>query len=516
MTVPVPRSPTTATEDSRPPADAPPGDVTLTFLGGASEVTGSAYLVETGAARFLVDCGLFQGLEAEAKNAAALDVDVRAIDFVVLTHAHIDHSGLLPLLVRRGWRGAIHATPATADLLGVMLPDAAHIQEWAAEGSRGPARARSPGRAARGGRAPNDARRGRPAGRALDRADGEPLYTTADAHAALRRLDRIGYDDPRELASGVTLRFRDAGHILGSATAEIVLGRGAHARTIVFSGDLGQPGRPVLPDPVKIARADALVVESTYGNRLHRSLASTYDELAQVLSRTLPRGNVIVPAFAVGRTQEVLHVLAELARAGRVPPLTVFVDSPLATAATAITRRYAPLLDRETVDLARWQAEHADRIRVLFTESAQDSMRINAIRAGAVVVAASGMCEAGRVRHHLRHNLAREECAVVFTGFQARGTLGRMLVDGVREVRLFRESVPVRASVHTIGGLSAHADQDGLLDWLGGFERAPSRVFVVHGERETALAFAEAIRDRRGWPSVEVPWRGDRVALHWR
>jgi metallo-beta-lactamase family protein len=207
-------------------------------------------------------------------------------------------------------------------------------------------------------------------------------------------------------------------------------------------------------------------------------------------------------------------VLAELARADRVPALTVFVDSPLATAATAITRKHAPLLDRETVDLARWQAAHPERLRVMFTETPQDSMRINAIRSGAVVVAASGMCEAGRVRHHLRHNLPRGECAVVFTGFQAKGTLGRTLVDGAREVRLFREVVPVRASVHTIGGLSAHADQAALLDWLGGFERAPGRVFVVHGERETSLVFAEAIRDRLGWRSVEVPLRGDTV--RWR
>jgi len=480
-------------------------DATLTFLGAAGEVTGSSYLVETAGARFLVDCGMFQGQDGDEKNGAALAFDVRAIGHVVLTHAHIDHSGLLPLLVRRGFRGPILATPATCDLLGVMLPDSAHIQEtnaaWAREHPRrenGPRGRAGPRRAADA----NDA--------------GEPLYTLADAQAALRQLRRLPYGERCALAPGVAFTFRDAGHILGASIVELELGAAAHARRIVFSGDLGQPGRPVLPDPTKVKRADALVVESTYGNRLHRSLDATLDELAGVLARTLPRGNVVVPAFAVGRTQEVLHVLAGLARADRVPPLTVFVDSPLAKAATEITARYAPLLDRETRDLAQWQAAHPERMRVMFTETPEDSMRINGIRSGAVIVAASGMCDAGRVRHHLRHNLGREECAIVFTGFQARGTLGRAIVDGANEVRLFREPVPVRASVHTIGGLSAHADQAGLLDWLSGFEAPPARVFVVHGERETSVAFADLVRERLRWPSVEVPARGDRQRLAWR
>jgi len=478
-------------------------EASITFLGAAGEVTGSSFLVETAGLRFLVDCGMFQGQGSDEKNAEALAFDVGAIDFVILTHAHIDHSGLLPLLARRGFRGPIHATPATCDLLGVMLPDSAYIQEsnaaWARERPR---RDAGP--------------RGRQGARRNADADDEPLYTLADAQAALRLLERVGYGERHAVGPEVAFTFRDAGHILGAATVELELGQGAHERRIVFSGDLGQPGRPVLPDPVKVARADALVVESTYGNRLHRTLADTLDEFSTVLSTTLPRGNVIVPAFAVGRTQEVLHVLADLARAGRVPPLTVFVDSPLAKAATEITARYAPMLDRETRDLAQWQVAHPERMRLLFTETPEDSMRINGIRAGAVIVAASGMCEAGRVRHHLRHNLPREECAVVFTGFQARGTLGRALVDGAKEVRLFREPVPVRASVHTIGGLSAHADQSGLLGWLEGFQSPPARVFVVHGERETSVAFADVVRERLRWPSIEIPARGDRHHFAWR
>ncbi|MEP7182028.1 MAG: MBL fold metallo-hydrolase [Betaproteobacteria bacterium] len=471
----------------------------LTFLGAAGEVTGSSFRIDVPGARFLVDCGMFQGgRDADAKNRAALDFDARTLDFVVLTHAHIDHSGLLPRLAARGFRGAIYATPPTVDLLGVMLPDSAHIQqqdaEWALE------RARQDGAGAR--------RAGRDGIVAI-----EPLYTVDDAERCLRLLRPVGYDTMTTPAPGVRFRFRDAGHILGSAIVEAWLDTPAGERKVVFSGDLGQPGRPVMADPTPIADADVLVCESTYGNRVHRTLATTYDEFAQVLAATLPRGNVVIPAFAVGRTQEVLHVLADLVRQGRAPNLMIFVDSPLATRATAITAKYAATLDRESRDLARWQAQHGDRVRVLFTESPQESMSINSITRGAVIIAASGMCEGGRIRHHLRHNLARAECAIVFTGFQAGGTLGRQIVDGASHVRLFRDDVAVRASVHTIGGLSAHADQAALLGWLAGFRAAPGRTYVVHGERETAAQFAAIVRERLRWPDVELPERGARVRI---
>lgn len=457
--------------------------VTITFRGAAGEVTGSCYEVATDGCRFLVDCGLVQGdRSADERNRTALHARDAKLDFVLLTHAHIDHSGLLPRLAALGWRGPVHATPATADLCAVMLPDSAHIQEkdaqWARE--RGPRK---------GGRA----------------GEGAPLYTMQDAERVLAQFQRVPYDTAFAPAPGVRVVFRDAGHILGSAIAEILIDDAGRTFRLVCSGDLGQPGRPVLCDPTPIAEADALLVESTYGNRMHRTLDQTYDELAGVLTATLPRGNVVVPAFAVGRTQEVLHVLADLVRQGRVPALNVFVDSPLATKATAITARYAPILDRESRDLAAWQAKHPERMRVGFTESVEDSMAINAIRSGAVIIAASGMCEAGRVRHHLRHNLPRDSTAVVFTGFQAAGTLGRALVDGARSVRLFREEVPVRASVHTIGGLSAHADQGALLGWLGAFRRKPAQTFVVHGERTVAEGFAALVGERLGFPSVEVP-----------
>jgi metallo-beta-lactamase family protein len=430
---------------------------------------------------------MFQGgRDADDKNRAALAFDVRALDFVIATHAHIDHSGLLPRLAARGYTGPVYATPATIDLLGVMLPDSAHIQE-------------------------KDAEHERRAGR--DAVDADPLYTVDEAERMLRLLKPVPYDTPVGPAPSIRFRFRDAGHILGSAIVELWLGKGSEARKIVFSGDLGQPGRPVMDDPTPIDEADFVVVESTYGNRRHKSLATTYDELAGVLAATLPRGNVILPAFAVGRTQEVLHVLVDLVRQARAGPLTIFVDSPLAHRATAITAKYASILDRESRDLVRWMEQHRDQVRVRFTESPEESMAINRITRGAVIVAASGMCEGGRIRHHLRHNLPREECAVVFTGFQAAGTLGRQIVDGASRVRLFREEVPVRASVHTIGGLSAHGDQDALLGWLRAFHVPPQRAFVVHGERETAMGFAALVREQLRWTSVDVPQRGDRIWL---
>ena len=503
--------------------------LTLSFLGAAGEVTGSSFLVDTGAARILVDCGMFQGgRDADAKNRAALQFDVDALDAVVLTHAHIDHSGLLPRLCARGFRGPIFATPATCDLVAVMLQDSAHIQEKDAQWARERAeRDRKPG-TRHGDESGGHDRRSQPARGAGHGRDGDaghattppadddvtaPLYTVAEAQACLRQFKAVGYDQVFAPAPGVEARFRDAGHILGSAIAETWFGAGERRHKIVFSGDIGQPGRPLVADPVRVPDTDTVVVESTYGNRLHKSLASTYEELAQVLSTTLPRGNVVIPAFAVGRTQEVIHVLADLVRQQRAPVLTVFVDSPLAAMATRIHARYGALQDGESREVARWLAAHPQRMRVLFTETPQDSMAINSISRGAVIISASGMCEGGRIRHHLRHHLPRSESAIVFTGFQAAGTLGRSLVDGAAHVRLFREDVPVRASIHTIGGLSAHGDRAALLGWLSGFTTPPARAFVVHGERDTAEGFAVALRDELHFPSVAVPGPGARFDL---
>jgi len=461
----------------------------IEFLGAAGEVTGSCYLVENEGTRFLIDCGMFQGgRDARAKNLAAVKFDPRSLDFVILTHAHIDHSGLIPRLVALGFRGPVYCTRATAALLEIMLPDSAHVQESETTWQN---------------------RRKHVSGR-FGREDLAPLYTVNQALVSLEQLEGVDYDRPFIPHPDVTATFRDAGHILGAAIVECVVRTPAGARTLVFSGDIGQPDRPLMRDPTPVARADVLLVESTYGNRLHRTLDDTERELVAAVTETFARGgNVVIPAFAVGRTQEVIHVLADLVRRGLLPKLTVFVDSPMATAASAATLKFARLLDDEARAVAQWMSRHGDQFKLRFTATVRDSMAINQIAGGAVIIAASGMCNAGRILHHLRQNLPRRQSSILITGFQAQGTLGRRLVDGAREVNLFGERVAVKARIHTIGGLSAHADRDGLLAWLRGFQKAPRRTFVVHGERETAVEFAETLRKDLRWTDISVPGRGD-------
>ena len=430
------------------------------FLGAAGEVTGSCYLVDTGAEKFLVDCGMFQGGSAADRKNRRFGFDPREIAFVLLTHAHIDHSGLLPRLAAQGFKGPVYATAATGELLAVMLPDSGHLQEREAAHER-----------------------------------KEPLYGVAEAQASLALLRAVEYGLAFQPAPRVRCIYRDAGHILGSAIIEVFL----EGSKLVFSGDLGQPGRPIVADPAPIQDADLLVVESTYGDRNHKSLVQTLDEFAYALTDTLlsKRGNVVIPSFAVGRTQEVLHHLALLQQQGRVPPATVYVDSPMATAVTRITARYAQL------------KAPAD---VRFTESLDESMAINQVRSGAVIISASGMCDGGRIRHHLRYNISRPECAIVFVGFQAAMTLGRRIVDGAKTVKLFRDSYPVRAKLFTINGLSAHADRDALLGWLKGFRRAPRQTWVTHGEPLAAGSLRDAIEERLGW-RAGVPGAGELAEL---
>jgi metallo-beta-lactamase family protein len=459
--------------------------VKLTFLGAAGEVTGSCYLVEAGDVRFLVDCGMFQGgHEAEIKNRAPFAFDPRALDFVLLTHAHIDHSGLLPRLTADGYGGPIYATAATCDLLEVMLTDSAHIQEKEAEWSR------------------EDKSR-----RHHDGPGEAPLYTVAQAQRSLKQLRPIGYGAEVTPRPGVRCLYRDAGHILGSAIIEVCITEGGNTRKIVFSGDLGQPLRPLMRDPTPIAETDVLLVESTYGNRLHKSLPDTIFELEHAITDTLKRkgGNVIVPAFAVGRTQELLYLLVDLHRAGRLPDLDIYVDSPMALKATEITLRHAALLDRDAAALLAWMGRNRGQPRINFVQDVEESIALHRLKSGVVIISASGMCDAGRIKHHLRHNLGRPECTILITGFQAAGTLGRRIVDGAKTVRIFGIEVPVRADIYTIGGLSAHADQAALLGWVGNFKRPPQRTFVVHGELATSEVFAAAVRERFGWPDVVVP-----------
>ena len=457
----------------------------ISFLGGAGEVTGSSTLIESGDTRFLVDCGMFQGgHEAWAKNLAALAFGPSHLDFVLLTHAHIDHSGLLPRLVAAGYGGPIYVTRTTAELLEVMLLDSAHLQEKEADW-----RSRH-----------RDARRQHPM---------TPLYTVAQARACLAQLRPVAYASEFSPKPNISCTFHNAGHILGSAIVDVCAHAASGTRRLVFSGDLGQATNGMLPAPARIAGADVLLVESTYGDRLHREPDETRAELVQAISGTLARGNVIIPAFAVGRTQAVLYALAELARAHRLPPLRIFIDSPMAEKATLITRAHLELLTPPMRELDAWMRGNPAELQLRYTHDVDDSKALNQIRSGAIILSASGMCDAGRIKHHLRWNLPRRECAVLITGFQAAGTLGRRLVDGAKQVRIFNDDIAVRAQLHTIGGLSAHADRDGLIAWLRGFARAPGRSFVVHGEREAALSFGDTLQRELGWTGVEVPQRGD-------
>jgi metallo-beta-lactamase family protein len=449
--------------------------VKITPLGAAGEVTGSCYLVETPEVRFLVECGMVQGGRAADARNRNFGFSPRDIAFVVLTHAHIDHSGLIPRLVAQGFPGGVYATQATCELLAVMLPDSGHLQEKEAQW------------------------------------DGTaPLYTAQQASRSLERLIPAPFDEDFRPHPAVRCRFRNAGHILGSAMLELWLGK----IKIVFSGDVGQPGHPIVEDPATIDEADALFVESTYGNRDHKALAETLDEFAQALNETLNarKGNVVVPAFAVGRTQDLLYFISELGRQGRIGEHDVYVDSPMALAATRIMLKHPELYDRDAARMVDWLEHGRGGPRVHFTEDVEDSKRINAVTAGAVIISASGMCEGGRIKHHLRWNISRPECAIVFVGFQAAGTLGRRIVDGAESVRLQGDLYPVRARIFTIGGLSAHADKSALLAWLAHFKRPPRQTWVVHGEPLAANALREAIEKRYGW-QASVPERGQPIAL---
>ena len=450
----------------------------ITFLGAAEEVTGSCYLVETHTVRFLVDCGLFQGAgDAARKNRHALNFDVGTLDFVLLTHAHLDHSGLLPRLVAFGYQGPIYCTAATADLLVVMLADAAYIQERESEWRKH-------------------------AGKRY-----APLYTVKQAQLTNRQVQRTHYDKEIEPHAHVRSTFRDAGHILGSSIIEIRVNDNGVRRKLVFSGDIGQPGHPIVEDPAFIDSADVLMVESTYGNRLHKPMTDTMEEFAQAVRNTITNknGNVNVPAFAVGRTQDLLYLIVKLFREQRLPELNVYVDSPMATAATEVTLKHLDIADDDAIEAMRWiRGEHGGRPRIHFVDDHVESRTLSEVEHGALIISASGMCDAGRIKRHLRANLPRSECSIVITGFQAAGTLGRRIVDGNKSVRIYGDEVPVRADVYTIGGLSAHADRGALLDWLSHFSQQPHRTFVVHGERTTAHEFAAAIRERFNW-NVEVP-----------
>ena len=459
----------------------------IRFLGAARTVTGSCYLLTLPKVKALVDCGFVQGAsDARDQNREPFAFDPRDVDFLFLTHAHLDHSGLIPRLVKEGFRGRIITTAATADLLAPMLQDSAKIQEDDAE---------------------------RISRRAL-RKGGEPvmpLYTPEDVEKVLPLIDRSTYGQIRDTGRGIRCRFIDAGHILGSGSLELWYPGQNGEKKIIFSGDIGRKGTPILNDPTLETEADYVVMESTYGDRLHKNPEDTASELAEAVTSTFQRGgNVVIPAFAIGRTQDILYLLNRLVREGRLQKLTVYIDSPLAEKATKVYLSHPELYDEEARRLIA-RGGIGDAITIRFTQSAEESMAINRIRSRAVIVAGSGMCEGGRVRHHLKHNLWRPECSIVFVGFQAKGTLGRKIVDGAKIVDIWGEEIAVKARIWTIGGFSAHGDQKELLAWLSAFKSRPT-VFVTHGEEEASLAFAGLIRTQYGL-KVHVPEPGEEFPL---
>jgi metallo-beta-lactamase family protein len=462
----------------------------ISFHGADRTVTGSCHLVECNGKRILVDCGLYQGgREIEEENSQGFGFDPADIDFLLLTHAHLDHCGRVPLLARRGFRGEIITTAASRELARLVMLDAAHLQEEEAGYKQR--------RASRHGN--------RGAG------DINPLYTTLDALNALDFFGRTAvYGQTLHLAPGIRATFLDAGHILGSASIFLQLEEEGRSCSVLFSGDLGYSGRVILRDPAKPPHADVVVMETTYGDRLHKPLAPSVRELYEAINDTFQRGgNVVIPTFALERSQEILYHLREGVEAADIPRTTqVFLDSPMAISATEIFRRHPECYDAEASELFH-QGHDPFMLRGLsFSREASDSMAINRIHGGAVIMAGSGMCTGGRVRHHLKHNLWRNDCSIIFVGFAALNTLARRIIDGAKTVQIFGEEIPVRARIYTIGGFSAHADQAELLAWYR-HTGSPRTTFLVHGEEEVMQHFAEQL----GNVQVEMPVTGQTYPL---
>ena len=446
---------------------------TLTFCGAAGTVTGSRHLVTVGGKRLLLDCGEFQGLkDLRARNWAQFPFAAAGIDAVVLSHAHIDHSGALPLLAKRGFKGPIYCTGATADLLELLLRDAAHLQEEEADFRN---------------------RHGR-----TKHAPALPLYTLADAETALRQVERREFERDFTPVAGATARFRRAGHILGSATVEL---RFAAGGTLVFTGDLGRYDRPILRDPAPVPMADTLLIESTYGDRLHTGDPAA--DLAAAVTHTAQQGGaLVIPAFAVGRTQELLWMLRQLEDANRVPALPVYVDSPMAVDVTELYVRRAKDGDADIRPEVAATRNPLTTRHCKFTRSVDESKAINAVRGPVIILSASGMATGGRVLHHLAQRLPEHTTTVLLVGYQAAGTRGRALQDGAKMLRIMGQDVAVRAAVAMIHSLSAHGDRAEMLRWLDGFTRPPRAVYAVHGEDAAAQAWAQAIAARPGWTAA--------------
>lgn len=460
----------------------------ITFCGAAGTVTGSCYLVETKHNRFLVDCGMFQGIkEIRELNNQEFLFNPAALDFVLLTHAHVDHAGLIPKLWKKGFNNNIYATKATVDLCGIVLPDSGHIQEMESEW-RNRKRLRT-------GYPPR-----------------EPLYTANEAFSCLKLFKVQNYHQTFEPVPGIRVKFLDAGHILGSAIIEIEIDEDQTTTKMVFSGDLGQKNQPIIEDPTTISTADYLIIESTYGDRLHVTRDQKIDLLRDLILKTSKSsGNLVIPAFTIGRTQDLLYHIRTLLRSGAIPRIPVYIDSPMAISVTEIYRNNPDCYDASTRELFEANESPFEFTNLNFVRTTEESRALNENARGAIIISASGMCEAGRILHHLKHNLWRSESNILFVGYQAEGTLGQKLKEGAKVVKIMGEEINVQAQIHSIEGFSAHADQSELLDWIGAFENQP-HVFIVHGETGAQHKFAGLIQEQYKLNTI-IPDLGDCLTL---
>ncbi len=466
-------------------------DMKLTFLGGAGNVTGSSHLLSVQDMQILIDCGMYQERDLQGRNWEPFAFDPKQLDAVVLTHAHLDHCGLLPRLAKEGFEGTVYATEATADLAEIVLRDAAHIQaEDAAFKKR------------------RHEREGRESKYGYD-----PLYTAQDVDRLLPMLQKVPFDASRKMGTGVSLQFSRAGHILGAASVRISATRHGNTRRIVFSGDIGRSNVPILQDPQPFDGGEIVCMESTYGNRIHKRTVPISDMLVRVIQAACKAGgNVVIPSFAIERTQELLYRIGNLIREKKIPGVPVFVDSPMATRVTEVFRQHPGLFDADTQALIARGGHPCEFPGLHFTSSVAESKALNTRAGTSIIIAGSGMCTGGRIKHHLRNNLERPESTILFVGYQAVGTLGRLLLEGLPQVRLFGETKAVHARIEKINGMSGHADQGELVSWLKGQQEKPEAVYTIHGEESAATALAERITQELSIPCRPGQYR-EEVAL---
>lgn len=463
----------------------------MQFLGANRQVTGSKHLLDVGGTRILVDCGMYQEREFADRNWEDSPIDVRSIDAVLLTHAHNDHCGMLPRLVNQGLTAPVYTTQATAELTEIILEDSARIQEEDAEYKR---------------------KRHRKEGRKV-KHPVVPLFTPQDVRRTLPLLQPVPYGREITINSHVRVVFHEAGHILGSSVVEVLGTENDETRRFLFSGDLGQRNKPILRDPEVFTEADYVIMESTYGDRNHNGSTDVEGRLAQIIRETIDRGgNVVIPVFAVERAQELLYHLGRLIRDDQIPRAEVILNSPMATDVTKVFRRHRECFDEETWDMIQSGEPPFHFPGLQLVQSVDESKAIHKKKQPAIIMATSGMCTAGRIKHHLKHNISRPDSTILFVGYQAYGTLGRKILDGNPEVRILGSEYQVKARIERIEGFSGHADRNGLLQWLSGLQKPPRHVFLVHGEEKSALNLAETIQAEHGW-SVSVPKYQDKVTL---